>query len=239
MQLFKTTIILLTFFNITIAQECKSILEIRTNKQNAFIYLNNKLIGNGNITINLTPNLYQVLVRESIYKWNSSEIIDTIKIEGCNKKYFVNYNLHEKKFIDSSPQDAMVSLLGKVIGYTPTYVDLENYDSLEVIKENNKLVIHKNDLSKLSLIKLDYKPNVNNRSFSDSEWFKILIGSAAIFGTTAAYFKIKADKKYDEYLLTKDKNTLTEVNRLDLYSGIAFGLLQINFGYLIYKFLIE
>lgn len=81
--------------------------------------------------------------------------------------------------------------------------------------------------------------NFQKHELAESNWLKVLIGTSAILGATAAYFKINADKKYDEYLLTGDKETLKKVNRLDLYSGIAFGLLQINFGYLIYKFLIE
>jgi len=85
-------------------------------------------------------------------------------------------------------------------------------------------------------------PEINSfqkHELSESNWFKILIGTSAVLGATAAYFKINADKKYDEYLSTGDKEILKKVNRLDLYSGIAFGLLQINFGYLIYKFLLE
>ena len=79
----------------------------------------------------------------------------------------------------------------------------------------------------------------NGENFFTSSTFKILIGSAAVLGGVAAYFKIKADKKYDDYLSTKNQSTLDEVDRLDLVSGISFGLLQINFGYLIYKFLTD
>lgn len=79
----------------------------------------------------------------------------------------------------------------------------------------------------------------NGENFFTSSTFKILLGSAAVLGGVAAYFKIKADNKYDEYLSTKNQSTLDEVDKLDLISGISFGLLQINFGYLIYKFLTD
>ncbi|MFA7228354.1 MAG: hypothetical protein WC061_04905 [Melioribacteraceae bacterium] len=75
--------------------------------------------------------------------------------------------------------------------------------------------------------------------FFNSFTFKILLGSAALLGGVAAYLKIKADKRYDEYLRIKNQSMLNEVSKLDLYSGISFGLLQINIGYLIYKFLTE
>lgn len=76
-------------------------------------------------------------------------------------------------------------------------------------------------------------------SFFSSGTFKILLGSAAVLGGIAAYYKIQADHKYDDYLESKNQSDLDEVDRLDLYSGISFGLLQINFGYLIYKFLTD
>ncbi len=85
----------------------------------------------------------------------------------------------------------------------------------------------------------EYMDKNKTENFFSSSTFKIMIGSAAVLGGVAAYFKIKADKKYDDYIQTKNRSTLDEVDRLDLYSGIAFGLLQINFGYLIYKFLTD
>lgn len=78
-----------------------------------------------------------------------------------------------------------------------------------------------------------------NENFFSSYTFKILLGSAAVLGGVAAYFKIQADKKYDDYLKSKNQSLLDDIDRLDLYSGISFGLLQINFGYLIYKFLTD
>lgn len=88
----------------------------------------------------------------------------------------------------------------------------------------------------LDIYKVDGK---NGKSFFTSTTFKLLLGSAAVLGGVAAYYKIKADSKYDEYLKSKDVSMLNEVDRLDLISGISFGLLQINFGYLIYKFLTD
>lgn len=100
------------------------------------------------------------------------------------------------------------------------------YDFSPVKEPKTNLGIYKTD-------------GANGESFFTSSTFKILIGSAAVLGSVAAYFKIKADRKYDDYLNTKDQSTLDEVDRLDLIGGISFGLLQINFGYLIYKFLTD
>ena len=100
------------------------------------------------------------------------------------------------------------------------------YDFSPVTEHTNNLGFYKAD-------------GTNGENVFTSTTFKILIGSAAVLGGISAYFKIKADKKYDDYLNTKNQSTLDEVDRLDLISGITFGLLQINFGYLIYKFLTD
>lgn len=122
----------------------------------------------------------------------------------------------------------------------------EIVDTVKITNCNNEYsFFYKMSLSKKTEINNIFKNkitdiNVNTKlQWTDSDWFKILIGTSTIFGAAAAFFKIKADKKYDEYLQTGDKGILREVNKLDLYSGIAFGMLQINFGYLIYKFLTE
>ena len=117
------------------------------------------------------------------------------------------------------------------------------YDTLKII-ECDKIYYFNYDMKQIEYSSA--KPNIyeymnKNRTenFFTSSTFKILIGSAAVLGGVAAYFKIKADRKYDDYLQTKNRSILDEVDRLDLYSGVAFGLLQINFGYLIYKFLTD
>ncbi|PKL82907.1 MAG: hypothetical protein CVV24_07730 [Ignavibacteriae bacterium HGW-Ignavibacteriae-3] len=115
-------------------------------------------------------------------------------------------------------------------------------DSLRII-DCGKKYLFTYKLNKRSLIENGISditgPSKESNIFFNSGTFKILLGSAAVLGGVAAYLKIKADRKYDEYLLIKNQSILDEVNRLDLYSGISFGLLQINFGYLIYKFLTD
>ncbi len=46
-------------------------------------------------------------------------------------------------------------------------------------------------------------------------------GTTVLAGVAAAYFKIKADGRYNDYRLSGDTGTLDEVHRLDRFSGIA------------------
>lgn len=83
------------------------------------------------------------------------------------------------------------------------------------------------------------KTNKPKESFIDSDLFLVVVSSAVVFGATAAYFKLESDVAYEKYQKTDDKSYLDKTDRYDVYSGIALGALQINFGYLIYKFLTD
>ena len=92
-----------------------------------------------------------------------------------------------------------------------------------------------NTINASSIIKFKKKkPN-----FIDSDLFLIVVGSAVAFGATAAYYKLESDANYEKYLETNDKKYLDKTDKQDLYSGIALGALEINFGFLIYKFLTD
>ncbi len=90
-------------------------------------------------------------------------------------------------------------------------------------------------INKAAIIKYQKRePN-----FIDTDLFLVLVGSAVALGATSAYFKLESDKYYDKYLMTNDKKHLNKVDDYDLYSGLALGALEINFGFLIYKFLTD
>jgi hypothetical protein len=88
-------------------------------------------------------------------------------------------------------------------------------------------------------IELEYLGSGKKKPFIKSALFKVLVGSALALGATAAYLKLEADKKFDKYIETRNRNYLDETDRFDIYSGIAFAALQINFGALLYFFLTE
>jgi len=76
------------------------------------------------------------------------------------------------------------------------------------------------------------------KNFTHSAEFKWLLAGVVAFGGAAAYLKIEADKKYDEYQETSEQRFLDETRRYDVLSGISFGLLQLNFLYMVLNFLI-
>lgn len=184
------TVFIISFAS-SIAQDCKSKVEIATNNLDANIYIDSLFIAKEKAEVNLAKGNHLLFIKDSSLKWGQKNIYDTLKILECDNIYHFNYDMKQTEYSSIKPSI---------------------YEYINKSKTEN---------------------------FFSSSTFKILIGSAAVLGGVAAYFKIKADKKYDDYLQTKNHSLLDEVDRLDLYSGIAFGLLQINFGYLIYKFLTD
>jgi hypothetical protein len=66
----------------------------------------------------------------------------------------------------------------------------------------------------------------------------LLIASGATIaaGSIAAYFKIKADNRYEEYLSRGDPGTLDRVHEFDRYSAIA--LLTSELSFVIFSYLL-
>ena len=123
---------------------------------------------------------------------------------------------------------------------TLVYQDLSftKSDNLNSSREWSRLNLFKDNLYKQ--IDKNLLTNIDNekrKSFIDSPTFKIVLGTAIIFGASAAYFKLEADNYDSRFIDTKNQKYLNKRNDYDIYSGISLGLLQINFGYLIYRFL--
>ena len=223
--------------SIVIAEE--SILYIETNMENSKIFINDDLIGNGNIIVKLEPGSYIVTVREDAKKWNSQIIRDSIYISEDEKNKKLTYTFNDRIFLDTSPQDSRVYAGDSLLGNTPILLNSSLTElSLKKRKYKNKN-FSLNETQKGNPIELDFMGEEKNGTFVGSDLFWTLVGSAVALGSTAVYYKIKADKNYDKYLEFGDKAYLDKTDRQDLISGISFGALQLNLGALIYFILAE
>src|SRR5690606_12850649 len=126
-----------------------------------------------------------------------------------------------------------------IIGYTPIRLPL-SLKEVHLSRNNySSENINLHNVPVQPRVKLNFLGTENDEPFIHSTLFKILIGSAVALGATAAYFKIEADNNFDKYTETRQSVYLENTDQYDLYSGLAFGALQINFGVLLYLFLIE
>jgi hypothetical protein len=236
--LFLFIIISISSTNI-LSQDCESEIIIKTNNEYSLIYLNGRPIGSGNVEINIKKGTYPVLLKENKFGWDSEEIKDTIVIDGCNETKEFSYQFKKNIFINSKPQDAGVYYADSLIGYTPLVTPLI-YSDLIIMRDEyqqKKFIINFNDHYKD--INLSYLGHKSNKNFLETDLFKLLIGTAVLFGGTSAYYKLKADDYFDQYNNTNIQSYLDKTHNYDTISGILFGALQLNFAALIYFFLTD
>ena len=140
-------------------------------------------------------------------------------------------------YLKTSPQDAAVYCNDSLIGYTPLHLSA-TYENLELKKPGYETrIISSDELKENHSFLLNYVGEVKEESFFKKDLFKYLVAGIVILGGTTAYYKLKADKKFDAYKITGEQELLDQTHKYDLISGITFTALQINFGVLIYLFL--
>ena len=220
--------------NVLQAQKANEKITLSTGKKYSAYFEGDSLLGTGK-EISLKKGMYKIRIVRNLYEWNSPSIVKNI-FAKTDKSIF-NLTFPKERVIDSQPQDAAVLVKDSVLGYTPLLLSNVKFNKIEVRKEGYKSKYYELPLS--SEVILPKMPVVGKKNFINSKWFNVLVASSVAFGAVAAYFKLKADSKYDEYLSTRDKSLIGKIKLLDNISGVSVSLLEINFGFLIYYFLAE
>ena len=141
--------------------------------------------------------------------------------------------------LNSSPQDVSVFYNDSLVGNTPLFVR-SGFTNLSLRKSGyDDIKVLFNDISSSKLVSMNYNGQEKEKSFFEKDIFKILTAGIVVLGGTTAYFKLKADNKFEEYQFSGNSNLLDDTRKYDMISGITFTALQINFGLLLYYFLIE
>jgi PEGA domain len=225
---------------VSFAQEehCKATVTIKSDINNFLVFVNGEVQQNSN-NFELNPGNYVLKLVENNSNWNSREITDTIVIKDCNT-INLNYSfLNHDIYLQSNPQDAHVIVNDSTIGFTPLLLS-NGYQNLILSKEGYAdKIVTQDELKSSQIINLDFIGTSQSTEFYGSTKFLILAGAAIALGAATAYYKLKADDKFDEYQITGQRNLLDQTNKLDLISGITFTAMQIDFGAIIYFFLTE
>lgn len=230
-------LIFIVLNSVSICQDSLFYLTVRTNAPNSYIFINENLTSFGEIDTLLLVGEYRLKIVQDIQTWDSDVITDEILCFETADSIHKEYYFKDRVFVETEPANANVIMKDSLIGHTPLFLttikekfllEKENFLPVEFIPFGNK--------SKIILEQKNYK---EERSFFESHKFKILLGSLVTLGAIAAYYKIEADENFNKYQKTNDNHYLSKTDRFDLISGISFGLLQVNFGYLIYSILTE
>lgn len=223
----------------SIAQNCKANVSIDVDVAEAKLFVDNEYIGTGaNFIAKLDTGFHVIYIKDDLWKWNSKSVRDTILISACNDLN-LSYNLDKKIVFNTIPQDVYVLKKDSVFGFTPLL--MENIQGDYVLKkpEYKSLNITMNDITDGKSPELEFIGVEKNESFYESTMFKVLVGAAIAIGATTAYFKLEADKAFDEYQVTGNSELLDKTDRYDVISGISFVALQIDFGLILYYFLTD
>ena len=231
---------MLSLFPIVLfAQDCKAKIFIQTDIKNAKLFINDSFESEGNtFELELEPGTYSINIVEDFKKWNAANVEDTLIIKDCTTLNF-NYNLNNKLILDSNPQNVYVKESDSLIGFTPMLLE-NNFQTLLLQKPGyeDKLISHQ-DVEAGVKPELKFIGQVKGESFYETFLFKVLVGTAITLGATTAYYKLEADKKFDEYQDTGDPAALEQTDKCDTISAATFVALQINFGLILYLFLAD
>ena len=220
-------------------QDCEVHLTIISDIENVYIFIDDSLAGSGkNINVILSKGQYKIVALENSDRWDAKSFIDSLDITDCND-ITLQYNFSDKVLLNTEPQDVYVFSNDSLIGHTPLLIPMElNNIRLEKNGFESK-IINYSDFGINDPVKLNFTGEYDDGNFFDKTLFKILIGTMVALGVTTAYFKLEADDKFAEYKITGDPALLEQTDRLDTISAVTFVALQINFGAIIYLFLVD
>jgi hypothetical protein len=240
MSLFIKPVLIISLLpSVIFAQECKSNILIQTDIQNAKLFINDSLESEGNeFVLELKPGTYRISVVEDFKKWNSRRINDTLNINDC-RDLKLRYELKNKIILDSQPQNVYVKSEDSLIGFTPLLLE-EGFETLLLQKpEYLDKLISQQEISSGVKPELQFIGQVEGESFYESTLFKVLVGTVIALGATTAYYKLEADKTFDEYQVTGDPALLEQTDKYDTISAVTFVALQLDFGLILYLFLTD
>lgn len=221
------------------AQDCKADVIISTNLESAQLFLNDSLKQIGNeFQLELEPGTHIITLSSNSRVWDSELIIDTLEITDCSSISFT-YNFKSRVFVNSNPQNVYVIQSDSITGFTPLWLE-DDFQSLLLRKPDySEITLSRNDLVPGIKPELQFIGENKTTSFYESALFKVLTGTLIALGATTAYYKLEADKTFDEYQITGDPALQEKTEKYDLISGVTFVALQINFGFILYFFLAD
>lgn len=221
-------------------------ITIQSVPDSAHVVLDGHEIGTTPITRDsLMPGPHTLVVlHPDVASWLAEPTSDTLLLSPGEVRTF-RYTLRSRYLITSSPFGAEVLLGDSSLGTTPlaTSLDLDQR-SIMLRKqgyEPSTIRISGNNIVSIPLRKLWSKEGVDESYLKeldggDNKPIGLYIAGAAtvVSGVAAAYFKVKADGKYQQYLDTGNNTLLSQTNDLDTAAGIAIAATQVGLGLFTY-----
>jgi len=220
-------------------QDCKAHLSIQSDIENIIVFVDDTLAGKGTtVNVRLDLGSHKILTAENTIRWDARSFIDILNVNSC-EDLNLNYKFNLEVLLYTQPQDVRVFSNDTLLGYTPLYIPRGLKNIMLEKPGYETTTVDYSDFEKNQPVRLNFTGEIDEVNFFDQTLFKVLVGSMLALGAATAYFKLEADNKFDEYLITGDQDLLAQTERLDSISAGTFVGLQINFGLIIFFFLVD
>jgi hypothetical protein len=224
---------------------------ILSNIDSSIVIIDGERVGVTPLTLEkLTLGPHRLTLQNpDINSWLASGVTDTFRVMP-GVPLTLRYKIEPRYIITSSPFDAEVVIGDSVIGKTPLAVNSEflSYQSkspsirkLGYEPATLDLSSSRRGILSVSLKQIWQNDNdhegifrPNNGASSHTLRLTLSAASTVLSGAAAAYFKIKADDRYQSYRDTGDPALLSQTHRLDTGAGIALLAAQISLGLFTY-----
>ncbi|MBX2992707.1 MAG: PEGA domain-containing protein [Bacteroidetes bacterium] len=223
---------------------------ILANIEGAYVFLNGDSVGTTPLlNYASTPGFYHLrIVSPDVESWLSDPILDSLTIEEGTTREF-SYTFERKVLIVTTPSGAEVTVKDSVLGTTPLVLKTE-HPSLKLRRPGFEETTIDLASAKQGIITAQLKRQwqhdsdetaLNDETGEGTGSLRLYITGATtiVAGAASAYFKVRADNLYGQYIRNGDPAQLSEVNRLDTAAGIALAATQISLGLFTYFVLSE
>ncbi len=217
-------------------------ITIKTDIEGALVFVDGDSLGTTPLTVSLEPGRHYLrIISPDVENWLSPPVTDSISVVAASPQT-LQYSVTPNILVLTSPSGAEVFASDSLIGTTPLVVkngvslslQKHGYEDLAVEAVNARRGVLSFPLKKV------WQSNTEESSLKDSEEKRsplrlYLTGAATILaGATTAYFKVKADNSYGNYLQTGQLNSLSETNRFDTAAGISLAATELSIGLFTY-----
>ncbi len=229
-------------------------LLIQATIDSAVVLIDGERAGVTPLTIDsISEGQHRVTVlHPDIESWLTGSVTDTVVVRA-DTMMVIRYDPQSRYFVSSEPDGAGVYAGDSLIGRTPLV--LQDVGSQEVLS----LRLRKEGYAEGNPVSVSDSPFLLNTSLQP-EWLPerlhdhallkldtgpsttpLYIAGAAtvISGTAAAYLKIRADRRYEQYLSTNDPAILSQTQSLDTAAAVALIATQVSVALLAYFLLNE
>jgi len=226
----------------------RSTLLIRSQPEGAEIWLDGRAIGRTPIRdTSVSVGRHVVaLYHPSRLNWNAVTVTETLSVSNAETVERL-VRLPGRVLIISDPSEAEVYKGGERVGRTPMEQSVERPAPLSLIlrEEGFEPVSLSVDSAGFHtvMVRLAAAPSLRSAEM-DREEDKLaskrwLVGGSAttavLSGVIAAALKDRSNRVYDGYLLTRDPGQRDRSRRLDTAAGVAFAVMQVSIGILMYS----